>query len=68
MQPVQDRGQGLFDIPLLVGIVDAEDELPPVPPGEKPAKQRGSNTADVQIAGGAGGKSRADGHFGGGQG
>jgi hypothetical protein len=47
VQPVQDRGQSLFDVPLLIGIINSEDELPSIPTCEKPAKQRSSNTAYV---------------------
>ena len=61
-QAVQDRGQGLLDVPLLVRVVDAEDELAAVPPGEEPAKQRGPHAADVQVSRRTGGKTRANGH------
>ena len=59
-QPVQDRRQRLLDVPLLVGVVDPQDELPAVLPGEQPAKKRGANAADVKISGRTGCESSAD--------
>ena len=39
VQPAEDRPQGLLDVPLLVGVVDAQDELAAVVPGKQPAEQ-----------------------------
>ena len=63
-QAVEDRLQGLLDVPLLVGVVDPQDELPAVLPGEEPIEKRGADSADVEVSGGAGGESGADGHSG----
>ena len=51
MQAVEDRLQRLFDVPLLIGVVDPQDELPAVLPGEEPIEQRGAYPADVQVSG-----------------
>ena len=64
VQAVEDRLQRLFDVPLLIGVVDPQDELPAVLPGEKPIEQRGADAANVQIAGGTGSESGANGHGG----
>ena len=67
LQPVEDRLQRLFDVPLLIGVVDPQDELPSVLPGEEPIEQGGADSADVQVSGGAGSKTGADGHRGSGE-
>ena len=64
MQAVEDRLQRLVDVPLLVGVVDPQDELPAVLPGEEPIEQRGANAADVQVSGRTGSESGANGHGG----
>jgi hypothetical protein len=61
---VQDRGERLFDVPLLVGIVDPQDELPSVPPGEEPAEQRGPHSANMQVSGRTRCEAGANCHFG----
>jgi hypothetical protein len=63
-ESVQNWGEGRFDVPLLIGIVDPQQELPAVLAGEKPIEQRRPHAADVKIAGGAGSESRADSHDG----
>ena len=60
VQAVEDRLQCLVDIPLLVGVVDPQDELAAVLPGEEPVEQRRANPANVQISGGTGGESGAN--------
>ena len=47
-------------VALLVGVVDAQDELAAVLAGEQPVEQGGADAADVQVAGGAGGEAGAD--------
>ena len=61
-QAVQDRRERLLDVPLLVGVVDAQDELAALPFGEQPVEQRRPHAADVQVAGRAGSETSADGH------
>ena len=60
-EAVEDRLQRrLGHVPLLVGVVDAEDELPAVLAGEQPVEQGRADAADVQVAGRAGGEAGAD--------
>ena len=59
-EAVQDRLQRLGHVALLVGVVDAQDELAAVLAGEQPVEQGRADAADVQIAGRAGGETRAD--------
>ena len=49
---VQDGRQCGVDIPLLVGVVDAEDELAAVVPRPEPVEQGGAHAADVHVASG----------------
>jgi len=49
---------------LEVGVLDAQNERAPVLARVEPGKQRGARAAHVQVTGGAGGESGADGHFG----
>ena len=51
MQAVEDRLQRLLDVPLLVGVVDPQNELAAMLPGEQPIEQRGPDAANVQISG-----------------
>ena len=46
--------------PGAVGVLDAEQEVSPVPAGEEGIVQGGPNTAHVERAGGTGGKADAD--------
>src|SRR5262249_25559040 len=62
LEAVEDRLERLGDIPLLVGVVDAQDELAAVLAGEEPVEQRRADAADVKVARGAGGKTSADRH------
>ena len=48
---------------LPVRVLDAQDELPAVMPGVQPAKECGTDAADVQDAGWAGGETGADNHI-----
>src|SRR5262249_40206430 len=59
----KDRGQRLGLVPHLVGIIDAQNELPAMVPGEQPIEQGGSDAADVQVAGGTGSKACANHRF-----
>ena len=61
-EAVQNRPQRRLDVALAVGVVDAQDELPPVPAREQPVEQRRADPADVQVAGRAGSESRANRH------
>ena len=59
-EAVEDRLQRLLDVPLLIGVVDPQDELPAVLPGEQPIEQRGANPANVQVSGRTGSEAGAD--------
>ncbi len=48
--------------PLLVGVLDPEDEGAAGVPGEQPIEQRRAGAADVEIAGGGGSEADAGGH------
>src|SRR5204863_7816245 len=61
-EPVEDRLQGLRHVALLVGVVDAEDELAVLLPGEQPVEQGRADPADVQVAGRARGEAGANRH------
>ena len=56
---MQDRRQRRLDVALLIGVVDAQHELPAVPPREQPVEQRRAHAADVQVAGRTGRETRA---------
>ena len=60
VEAVEDRLQSLLDVPLLVGVVDPQDKLPTVLPGEEPIEQGGADPADVEVSGRAGGEAGAD--------
>src|SRR5207248_690511 len=55
-EAVEDRLEGLGDVALLVGVVDAEDEPAAVAAGEEPVEQGRPHAADVQVARRAGGE------------
>ncbi len=61
-EAVQDRRERRLDVPLLIGVVDPQQELPAVLPGEQPVEQRRAHAADVQVAGRTGGETGANGH------
>ena len=50
-KPCRIGCERLGHVPLGVGIVDPQQELPAVLPGEQPVEQRRAHAADVQIAG-----------------
>jgi hypothetical protein len=58
--PRRNRLQNLFDVALLIGIVNAEDELITMLFGKEVAEQSGANTADVQITSGTRSKTSTD--------
>ena len=58
-EAVEDPADGVLDVPLLVGVVDPEDELAAVVAGQQPVEQGRPHPADVQEAGRAGGESGA---------
>jgi hypothetical protein len=47
---VQDRRERFGNVALLIGIVNAQDELAAVPARIKPVEKSGPDTADVKIA------------------
>ena len=57
---VQDGGQCRLDVPLGVGVVDAQQKLSAMPPGEQPIEQGRADAADVQISGRTGSKTSAN--------
>ena len=61
-QPIENRLERLVDVASDVSVVDPQDELPAVLPGEKPVEQRRANPADMQVAGGTGGEAGANSH------
>ena len=58
----ENRLQSFLNITLLVGVVDAQNELPVVMPGEQPVEQSSPHTADMKVARRAGCKSSSNGH------
>ena len=62
VQAVQNRRERFVDVPLRIGVVDPQNELPALPFGEQPIEQRRPHAADVQVAGRAGSEASADGH------
>ena len=59
---IENAADGIVDVPLLIGIVDSQDELAAVVSRQQPVEQSGPNPADVQKAGRAGGESSAYSH------
>ena len=57
----QDRLQSLFAIPLLIGVIDTQNELPTVLASPEPAEQCGPHTANVHVTGGRGSEASANG-------
>ena len=60
-QPVEDGVDGVGGRTLPVGVLDAQQELAAGVPGIEPVEQSRARAADMQIAGGRGGKARDDG-------
>ena len=58
----EDRVDGRLRAALAIGVLDAQDEVATMAPRFEPAVQRGARAADVQVTGGAGGETGADGH------
>ena len=59
---MQNRRERFVDVALGVGVVDPQDELAALPFGKQPIEERGPHAADVQVAGRARSKARANGH------
>lgn len=51
-EALEDGEASGFGVALLICILDAEDELALVFPGEEPVKEGGAGAADVEVAGG----------------
>src|ERR1051325_3920643 len=60
LEAIQNRLQGLGAIAFGGGVVDAQDEAAAVLFGVEPVEQRCADAADVEVAGGAGSKTRAN--------
>ena len=58
-QAVEDDVHGFLGIARGVGVLDAQDERAAGVAGVKPVEQGGARAADVQVAGGRGGKTNA---------
>src|SRR5262245_11004046 len=63
LEAVENRLEGLGHVPLGIGIVDPQQELPAVLPGKEPIKERRADAADMQIAGRTGSEAGTDGHW-----
>jgi hypothetical protein len=61
LQAVDDAFNGFLGGPFHVGIFNPKDELALILSGPEPVQEGGTGTANVEIAGGAGGKT--DTHF-----
>ncbi len=59
-QGFQDQRFGARDVPLLIGVLDAQDEGAAGVTGREPGEERGAHRSEVQRAGGRGRKTRAD--------
>src|SRR5262245_38863640 len=59
---VQDGLQCLLAMTLLIGIIDAQQELTAVAPSKQPIENRRAHTANMQVTGRARSKSRPYGH------
>jgi len=57
--PVQDGVHRLLGRAGHIRILDAENEFPPLLPGEKPVEQGGAGASHMEVAGGAGGKTKS---------
>ena len=55
-----DDGHGVLHLPLLVGVLDAQDELALIVAGDEVGVEGGTQVAHVHVAGGRGGKPGAD--------
>ncbi len=64
LHALENRIDGRIGRSFSVGILDTQQKLPAAVAGEKPRIKRGPNTADVQVARGAGGETSANGHDG----
>ena len=58
---IQDHLQEGVGVALLIGILDAQDELPASVPGVEPIEQGRAGAADMEEPGGAGRETHADG-------
>ena len=61
-QAVKNRLQSLFDVALLVGVVNTKNKLTAVVFGEQPVEQSGANAANMKITSRAGSESSANCH------
>ena len=59
VQRADDLGDAVFDLPLLVGVLNAEEKHPAPAPGKAAVQQGGIQPADVHEARGAGGEAGA---------
>ena len=60
-EPVEDGGDRRLGRALAVGVLDPQQHLAAAPAGIEPVEQRGARSADMQEAGGRGGKAGDDG-------
>ena len=64
VQPIQNRGDGLFGGSCAVGVLDPQQVLAAHAAGKKPIEQSRSRASYVEVAGRRGGKARDDAHGG----
>ena len=55
-----DDGDSVLHLPLLVGVLDAQDELALIVTGDQVGVEGGAQVAHMHIAGGRGGKPSAN--------
>ena len=61
-KPVEDFLDGVVDMPFLVGVVDSQEKLAAVMPGQQPVEECCPDSADVQETGRTGSKSGTNSH------
>src|SRR5439155_26373045 len=61
-EAVEDHLRVLVGGASLVGVLDAQQELAALVAGVQPVEQGGAGASDVEVAGGGGGESDANGH------
>ncbi len=62
LEAAEDAADGLFLVPLLVGVLDAEDVDAALRAGVEVVEQRGAGAADVEVPRRGRGEADADGH------
>ena len=63
-EAVEDWLECRFDVSLLIGVIDPQDELSLVMASEQPVEQSSANAADMEMTGGAGSETSPNGGHG----